>query len=81
MCMLAGTLHHMDHKTFTQTVEAHGGAVTSKLAQANFIVIGTKPGKKEDEASEQNVSAINESEFFETIGADFPESVAKKAKK
>jgi len=79
--MLAGTLHHMDHKTFTQTVEIYGGTIVSKLTEADFIVVGTKPGKKVDDATDAKVETISEAEFFEEIGADYPEPVAKKAKK
>lgn len=79
--MLAGTLHNMDHKTFAQTVEAHGGAVTTKLPQATFLVSGLNPGKRVDEASEKGITVIDEEGFFGELGAEFPEPVAKKAKK
>lgn len=79
--MLAGTLHHMDHKTFTHTVEVYGGTVVTKLADADFLVLGTKPGKKVEEARDAKVVTLTEAEFFDEIGADYSEPVAKKAKK
>jgi BRCT domain type II-containing protein len=80
-CTLAGHLHHMDHKTFVQTVEIYGGTYTSKLADANFLVVGANPGKKAQEAADLGLNTITEETFFEAIGADYPVPPAKKAKK
>jgi len=79
--MLAGTLHQMDHKTFTQTVELHGGTHTTKLDDADILVIGANPGKKSDDASDKGVHTIDEEKFFDAIGVDYPEPPAKRAKK
>jgi BRCT domain type II-containing protein len=80
-CMLAGTLHHMDHKTFVQTVEVYGGTLTSKIADVDFLVIGANPGKKAEEAAEKGVNTIDEENFFGAIGADYPEPAPKRVKK
>ena len=79
--MLAGTLHHMDHKTFTRAVELYGGTHTTKLADANVVVIGANPGKKVDDVSEKGVTIMDEERFFEAIGAEYPEPPAKRVKK
>lgn len=78
---LAGTLHHIDHKTFPQAVEVHGGTYTSKVADADYLVVGANPGKKVTEASEEGVSTMDEERFFEALGADYPDPPAKRAKK
>lgn len=79
--MLAGTLHHMDHKTFTRAVELYGGTHTTKLADANVVVIGANPGKKVDDVSEKGVTTMDEERFFEAMGAEYPEPPAKRVKK
>jgi NAD-dependent DNA ligase len=80
-CMSVGHLHHMDHKTFTQTVVAYGGTPTTKLADVDFLVVGANAGKKVDEAAVLRVNTMTEEEFFDTIGAYYPDPPAKKAKK
>jgi BRCT domain type II-containing protein len=80
-CMSVGHLHHMDQKTFSQTVVLYGGTHTTKLVDANLLVVGANAGKKVDEAAVLGVDTIDEESFFDTIGAYYPDPPAKKAKK
>ena len=63
------------------TVVLYGGTHTTKLADADLLVVGANAGKKVDEAAVLGVDTIDEESFFDTIGAYYPDPPAKKAKK
>ena len=71
----------MDRTTFQQTVDKFGGTFTHKFAEANWIVLGEKPGpKKGEEIANNGYPTKSEEAFYKEIGAEYVPP-AKKAKK
>ncbi|KAK4631134.1 hypothetical protein CLAFUW4_03487 [Fulvia fulva] len=60
-----GTFKSMDRKTCEATAKVYGADIVSdkKLAEADLIVVGERPGtKKVDEIKEKSLKTINEAE-------------------
>ncbi|KAM0713771.1 hypothetical protein Q7P37_010733 [Cladosporium fusiforme] len=80
--MFSGTFDRMDRNTCEATATKFGAAVSKKIDDVDYVILGTKPGQKKlDEISQKGVKTMKEQEFLDHIGAEFDEPPAKKAKK
>ncbi|EME47536.1 hypothetical protein DOTSEDRAFT_41929 [Dothistroma septosporum NZE10] len=68
--IFTGTFKSMDRKTCEATAKVYGADIVSdkKLAEADLIVVGERPGpKKVVEIKEKSLKSINEAEFLEMV--------------
>lgn len=68
--IFTGTFKSMDRKTCEATAKVYGADIVSdkKLAEADLIVVGERPGtKKVEEIKEKSLKTINEAEFLEMV--------------
>ncbi|KAK4505292.1 hypothetical protein PRZ48_003255 [Zasmidium cellare] len=62
--LFTGTFE-IDRKSCEATAKTYGATLAKKLSDADYIVLGTKPGPKKVEEIEQNdYATMNEAEFF-----------------
>ncbi|ETS85164.1 hypothetical protein PFICI_03189 [Pestalotiopsis fici W106-1] len=66
--IFTGTFQSMDRKTCEQKAKDHGGQLTRKLADADYVVVGDRAGpKKLQEISELGLKTIDEQQFLALI--------------
>jgi len=66
--VLTGTLEQMTRRQAKEMIEAVGGRVSSAVSQnTDFLVAGTLPGSKLDQATQLGVHIINEATFKEML--------------
>lgn len=59
----------ISRKEATRLVEDLGGKIVSKVSGlTDFLVVGSSPGSKLDEAKKHGTKILNEQEFFELVG-------------
>ena len=64
----------MDRATCEATAEKFGAQVGKKIADVDYVVLGTKPGaKKTEEINNTGVKTMTEREFLDMIDAEFDE--------
>lgn len=71
--IFTGTFKTMDRKTCEQTAKQHGGQLTRKLADADYIVLGERAGpKKIEEIKKLGLTTINEQQFLKLLEGEDP---------
>ncbi len=67
-----GTLT-LEHVAYHTTITNCGGEISKKLEDADYVVVGKKPGTKKEEAMGKcGTKQISEDTFFTMIGAEKP---------
>ncbi|KJX96111.1 hypothetical protein TI39_contig831g00016 [Zymoseptoria brevis] len=69
--LFTGTFDSMDRAACETTAKSHGAKIVAptKLAEADFIVLGTRAGQKKlDEIEAQQLKTITENDFLDMIG-------------
>lgn len=62
--VLTGALENWTRAEATEEIERRGGRVTSRVSgQTDFVVVGSDPGTKRDEAHEAGVETLDEAGF------------------
>lgn len=70
--MFIGTLT-LEHKAYNTTATSCGGEVAKKIEDADYVVVGEKPGDKKTEAlTKSGTKQITEDAFFTMIGGVKP---------
>lgn len=67
-------------KSRQTTAEKYGATITKKLHEADYVIVGTKPGpKKLVEIEEKGIKTMTEKEFLQMIkdGAEPPKKKLK----
>ena len=65
--LFTGTMD-IDRGTVEATVNQYGGELVKKLEDADFIVLGTKPGpKKVEEIKAKGLKTMSEKQFYEML--------------
>ena len=77
--VFTGTME-VDRPTMEKAAVTYGGELVKKLDEADWIVLGTKPGaKKVDEINEKNLKTMTEAQFLEMLkGGGEPQEPPKK---
>jgi len=66
--VLTGGLAGFSRQDAKQRIEKFGGRVTSSVSKkTNFVVAGTDPGSKLDEAKKLGIEILNEEEFVKIV--------------
>ena len=66
--VITGTLPTYERKQLQQMIEDNGGTVLSKVSKlTNFVVAGSNPGSKFDDATKLGIAIIDEAEFLKLI--------------
>ena len=66
--ILTGTLDQMTRRQAKEMIEAVGGRVSSTVSQnADYIVVGTSPGSKLDQARRLGIEIIDEATLKEML--------------
>ena len=70
-CVLTGALETMSRGAAQERIRALGGNVSGSVSKkTDFLVAGSDPGTKLDDARKLGVRILNESEFLKLIGLD-----------
>ncbi|KAF3020253.1 hypothetical protein E8E14_012433 [Neopestalotiopsis sp. 37M] len=79
--IFTGTFETMDRKTCEAKAKEHGAQLTRKLADADYVVVGTRAGpKKLEEISNLGLKTIDEQQFLALLGNEDSEPLPAKAK-
>ena len=67
--VLTGSLDQLARKDAVEAVEARGGRVTSSVTgNTDYLVAGSEPGSKLEEAKKRGTAIIEEDQFLEMLG-------------
>ncbi len=67
--VFTGTLDHVGRREATQWVEELGGKVVRSVSgNVDYVVVGSNPGSKLDDAQQVGISILSESQFLEIVG-------------
>ncbi|MGQ9662675.1 MAG: NAD-dependent DNA ligase LigA [Kiritimatiellia bacterium] len=67
--VLTGALSSMSRSQATELIRARGGAVAGAVSRkTDYVVVGTDPGSKLDEARRLGLSTLTEAEFLKMLG-------------
>ena len=67
--VLTGTLSQFTREQASDAILSRGGRVTSSVSKkTDYVLVGTDPGSKLNQAYKLNVTVISESEFVELLG-------------
>ncbi len=67
--VLTGGLESVTRDEASRMIKDRGGRVTASVTKkTDFVVVGTDPGSKYDQAKKLNVKTLNETEFKKLIG-------------
>ncbi|MFP4301505.1 MAG: NAD-dependent DNA ligase LigA [Spirochaetaceae bacterium] len=67
--VVTGTLDRFSRKEVERRIEELGGRVTASVSgNTDYLLLGTNPGSKLDQAREEGTSIIREEEFLRMIG-------------
>lgn len=66
--VLTGALQHRTRDEATREIESRGGRVTSSVSgETDYVVVGTDPGSKLDDAEAEGVEQLDEHAFEEVL--------------
>ena len=66
--MLTGTLPHLSRDQARDLISAAGGRVTSSVSRkTDYVLAGTEPGSKYDQAQRLGVPIISEEQLYELL--------------
>ena len=66
--VFTGSLDRFSRSEAQKLVEALGGQATSSVSgQTDYVVVGSEPGKKLDQAKSEGVKTVNEKQFVEFL--------------
>ena len=67
--VLTGALEAWTREEATEEIERRGGQVASSISgNTDYVVVGAKPGSKQDEAIEEGVEMLDEDAFAKMLG-------------
>jgi len=67
--VLTGTLEEWTREEATEEIERRGGRVTSSVSgNTDYVVVGTDPGSKREDAREEGVEMLDEDAFAKMLG-------------
>ena len=66
--MFTGSLERFSRSEAQRRVESLGGNATSSVSgQTDYVVVGSEPGKKFDQAKAEGVKTLSEKQFVELL--------------
>ena len=67
--VVTGTLERFTRKEVEQTIQGLGGRVTSSVSSnTDYLLLGSNPGSKVEDARREGTAIVNEDDFLEMIG-------------